>query len=257
MDRQTLHLWCAYPDDLLEEEAAQACLNLLTEEEQARVARFKFERHQRESLATRALIRTALSFYRPIPPRAWRFKTNEHGKPAVDNQSGQDPGLRFNVSNSVGLVVCLVAEGAEVGVDVEPFERAEQILRLAPEVFSGLEQAQLEGLEGAAKEDRALSLWTLKESYIKARGMGLALPLDKFSFSFGSAEEIRLEIDPSLDDDGSRWRFCQLDYAGHRIAAMVEQAGAGELEVLKARPVLAPPVHVNTGGVTWFPRDGG
>jgi 4'-phosphopantetheinyl transferase len=253
MDKQPLHLWCAYPDDLLNEGAAEACLALLSEDERARVSRFRFERHRRESLATRALMRTALSCYRPLPARAWQFKLNEHGKPAVEPECG----LRFNLSNSLGLVVCLVAEGAEVGVDVEPFERAEQILKLAPKVFSAAEQAQLENLEDAAKLDRALSLWTLKEAYIKARGMGLALPLEGFSFLFGGEKRIRLEIDSSLGDEGARWRFCQLDRAGHRIAAMVERKAAWDLEVLEARPVTSPPVRVNLGAVTWHPRDGG
>ena len=84
--------------------------------------------------------------------------------------------------------------------------------------------------------------------------MGLALPLDKFSFLFGGDEGIRLEIDPSLADKAERWRFCQLDHAGHRIAAMVERATAGELEVLEARPLLAPPVRVCTGAVRWYSR---
>ena len=201
-------------------------------------------------MTTRALLRTALSHYRPVAPQAWRFKLNGHGKPALEPECG----LHFNLSNSVGLVVCLVADGAEVGVDVEALERASQILKLAPEVFSDAEQAQLENLSEAGKLERALSLWTLKESYIKARGMGLALPLDKFSFLFGGAEGVRLEIDPSLGDAPERWGFCQLDYAGHRIAAMVERKAAGALEMWEARPVLAAPVRVSAGNVRWFPR---
>jgi 4'-phosphopantetheinyl transferase len=226
----------------------------LSEEERAQVQRFKFERSRRESLATRALMRTALSHHHPLAPQAWQFKLNAHGKPAIDTECEPECGLHFNLSNSAGLVVCLVAEGADVGVDVEAFKRADQILKLAPEVFSAAEKAQLETLDDAEKLDRALSLWTLKESYIKARGMGLALPLDKFSFVFGGAEGVRLEIDPSLGDAPERWRFCQLDHAGHRIAMMVERTAADELETWEARPVLAQPVRVNTGKTQWFPR---
>ena len=129
-------------------------------------------------------MRTALSYGRRVAAQDWQFSVNAHGKPAIERASEQDCGLHFNLSNSLGLVVCLVAEDVEVGVDVEPFERAEQILKLAPKVFSAAEQAQLAMLHEAEKLDRALSLWTLKESYIKARGMGLSLPLDKFSFLF-------------------------------------------------------------------------
>jgi 4'-phosphopantetheinyl transferase len=165
-------------------------------------------------------------------------------------------GLSFNLSNSLGLVVCLVAEGeADVGVDVEPHERAKQIMELAPKVFSPLEQAQLAALPEAERHDRALSLWTLKESYIKARGLGLLIPLDRFSFVFGGAEGIRLEIDPEIDDQAGRWRFCQIDLAGHRIAVMVDATTAAELEVWEARPVLAEPVSVSTGKVMWLPSE--
>lgn len=232
------------------EEVAAACSELLSDEERARVARYKFERFQRESLATRALMRVALSHNRPVAARDWVFRVNEHGKPAIEPESD----LKFNLSNSLGMVVCLVAEGAEVGVDVEPFDRAEQIVKLAPRVFSPVEHAQLEVLPEVGKRDRALSLWTLKESYIKARGMGLALPLDKFSFVFDDSGGIRLEIDESLGDEPCRWRFCQLDYAGHRLAAMVESRRAEDLELWDARPVLAPPERIAIGARKWFSR---
>jgi 4'-phosphopantetheinyl transferase len=233
----------------------------LSEEEQARVQRFKFERHRRESLATSALMRVALSHIRPVAPQAWQIKLGEHGKPGLEGKPGVDgkPGidpedrLQFNLSNSVAMVVCLVAEGGEVGVDVEPFERSEQILKLACDVFSPAEQAQLESLMDTQKLDRAISLWTLKESYIKARGMGLLLPLDKFSFLF-DAGGIRLEIDPSLGDTPERWQFCLVDYAGHRIAAMADRAAGGELEMWEARPVVAPPLRRDIGKTRWFPQ---
>ena len=252
MDKKPLTLWCAYPADLQGDGVAAACAALLSDEERARVARFKFERNRLESLATRALVRTALSRSRPVSPRGWQFKSNAQGKPEVDPECG----LRFNLSNSVGLVVCLVAEGgSDVGVDVELFERAEQIMEVLPKVFSPIEQAQLEALPEAERRDRALSLWTLKESYIKARGLGLLIPLDKFSFAFDESGGIRLEMDSSLDDTAERWRFCQIDHAGHRIAVMVDRSAADELELWEARPVLAPPVRVNLGTVRWFPPE--
>ena len=252
MNKNPLKLWCAYPGDLETEEGAEACATLLSDEERARVARFKFERHRLESLATRALVRSALSRYRAVAARDWQFKLNAQGKPEVDPECG----LRFNLSNSLGLVVCLVAEGdAEVGVDVEPHERAKQIMELVLKVFSPREQEQLAALAEGEKLDRALSLWTLKESYIKARGLGLLIPLDKFSFVFGGTEGVRLEIDASLGDDAGRWRFCQLDHAGHRIAVMVDRSVVGELEVWEARPEVGERLCVGVDKVRWFPAE--
>ena len=250
MNSKPLNLWCACPDDLLSEPVAVACALLLSEDEQARWKRFRFARHAREFLATRALVRTALSHYHPLAPEAWSFHANAHGKPSAEPERG----LRFNLSNSPGLVVCLISQGAEVGVDVEPCERAEKIAALAPEVFSPRERAQLEALHGPERLDRALSLWTLKEAYIKARGLGLSLPLDRFSFLFGGEAGICLELDPSLGNEAARWRFCLLSHAGHRIALMAEQAADPEVHLWETRLLPATPIRLPGGGETWFPR---
>jgi 4'-phosphopantetheinyl transferase len=241
MDTATLQLWFAYPDDLLTEGVARACAALLSEEELARAERFRFDRHRREFLTTRALARTALSHCHPLPPQAWRFKANAHGKPAVEPECG----LRFNLSNSAGLVACLIARGAEVGVDVEACARAEEIAELAPRVFSAKEQTQLAELRGPERLRRALSLWTLKEAYIKARGLGLNLPLGRFSFVFGGAEGIRLEVEPGLDHEPVRWQFCLLDHAGHRVALVTERAAGPDLQIWEAHPLPGTPVRLD------------
>ena len=250
IDKEPLYLWCAYPEDVLTDEATEACALLLSEDERARWQTFRFGRHRREYLTTRALVRTALSHHHPLAPEAWRFQSNAYGKPTAEPECG----LLFNLSNSPGLVVCLIAHGAEVGVDVEPYERAEKIAGLAPEVFSPLEMAQFEALRGREKLERALSLWTLKEAYVKARGMGLSLPMNKASFLFGGADRIRLELDPSLRDEPERrWQFCLLDQDRHRIALMAERESVPELQMWEARPLLAPPTRLPGGTEQWFP----
>jgi 4'-phosphopantetheinyl transferase len=256
MDVKPLNLWLAYPDDLLDEGVAVACKALLSEEELARAARFKFDRNRRESIATRALARTALSHAHPLLPQKWRYVLNAQGKPSVDPGLASGTGVTFNMANAPGLVVCLVADGAEVGVDVEPLSRAEQIMKVAPEVFSTAERAQLEMLNGAEKLDRAVSLWTLKESYIKARGMGLAIPLDKFAFVFGGAERVRLVVDESLNDQADRWQFCLLDHAGHRIAVMAERRAGKELNVWEAHPIPGPTMRITALTAEWLQREG-
>lgn len=254
-----LQLWYAYPSDVADAESEAACAALLSNEECERAARFRFERHRREYLASHALARNALSHAHPLPPYAWHYSVNAYGKPSPLPECG----LRFNQSNSVELAVCLVAPagaaakaGPEVGVDVEAFSRAEEIVPLAPKVFSLAEQAQLNALPATELPQRALSLWTLKEAYIKARGMGLALPLRGISFLFGGAQAIRLEVDAGVDDP-SRWHFCLLEHIEHRIALAVEAPGGGlkipALEIFEARPPFAPPTRLPSGSETWFP----
>ena len=251
-----LELWLAYPSDLAEPAVEEACAAILDDDERARAARFRFARHRLEFLATHALTRVALSHAHALPPRAWSFSINKYGKPSPDSECG----LRFNQSNSLELAVCLIARAestggcvAEVGVDVESLARAEEIVPLAPRVFSTAERAQLDALPAIARPDRALSLWTLKEAYIKARGMGLSLPLDGISFLFDGAQAIRFEVAPSVDDDSGRWRFCRFDHDGHRIALAVEANAAGPLEIFEVRPPAGKPTRLALSSPVWFP----
>jgi 4'-phosphopantetheinyl transferase len=250
MEKEAFHLWFAYPDDLLAAEAAQACLLLLSQDERSRWEAFKFDRHRREYLATHALARIALSNHHPLKPEAWRFQMNAYGKPAAD----PDCGVQFNLSNSPGLVVCLIGEGAEVGVDLEPRERAASIAEVGPRMFSTRELEQLEDLREDEKPGRCLQLWTLKEAYIKARGMGLAMPLNNFSFLFGGPLGIRMALDSSVCDEPGRWQFSLLQHKGHCIALMVESRSAPALQVWDVRLPVLTPQRINGIQQLWFPH---
>jgi len=257
MNMNRIHLWMGYPDDLKDEARAQSCVRLLSEDERARLERFKFERHRREHLATRALERSALSAYAEIAPEEWRFEAGEHGRPSIaEALAGRAAGLKFNLSNSLGLVVCAVSHGPEIGVDVEPYTRAKTIEEVAERFFSERELEQLEPLRGQERRERGLTLWTLKEAYMKARGMGMVLPTNLFSFVYEDRGEIRLEIDAGAGDEPEGWRFCTFDHAEHRIALMVESEGEPELEVWEMQPMLSGATLVNVGEVRWCPFRG-
>lgn len=249
MSHSPLSLCFAYPEDLLAESQARACLALLSGEERARWQRFRIERRRREFLASHALLRTALSQRRAVAPEAWRFQANAYGKPVLDPECG----LRFNLSDSHGLAACLIAEGAEAGLDLEPCDRASEIAAIAGDVFSPHEVAQLQSLDEPNRLDRSLSLWTLKEAYIKARGMGLSLPLKKFSFLFCPQGAIRLQLDADFPEEpGRRWRFCLLDFAAHRLALVIEDFAACEPHIWEARSLPAAPLPLPAIPVMWF-----
>ncbi|HEY8075437.1 MAG TPA: 4'-phosphopantetheinyl transferase superfamily protein [Labilithrix sp.] len=199
--------------------AEDVVLPALTAAERARHERFRFERHRREHLATRALVRAVLSLY--CARDEWRFEAGPFGRPEVVPPCG----LTFNLANHPSLVVCAVALAGrtELGVDVEPFASADSILEVADTHFAAPEREGLAALDADAKRDRALSLWTAKEAYLKARGAGLSLPLDAFAVRFG--EEPTIDFLQPIDDGGA-FTIRLLDLEGHRVAIAARGLGA-------------------------------
>ena len=70
-----------------------------------------------------------------------------------------------------------------VGVDVEHEGRIVAALDLARRFFTPREAAELSSLPPEQQRTAFLRLWTLKEAFLKALGVGLAKSLDGFSFS--------------------------------------------------------------------------
>lgn len=176
--------------------------SLLDAGERERAARFLFERHRRQFVAAHALKRLMLSAAAGATgPADWTFEAGAHGKPKLTGKRGP----HFNISHCEGLVACAVSETVEIGVDVERLERPAP-LELAGHYFAAAECTLLSALPQAQRPLGFFRLWTLKEAYIKATGLGLAQTLGDFAFSF---EPLRVSFtDPALGD-AAAWQFRQ------------------------------------------------
>ena len=116
------------------------------------------------------------------------------------------PGLSFSLAKTRELAVGLFAFGHDVGVDVELVAPIESV-EMAKGLFSGEEVAELSRLEGDERLSRFYELWTLREAYLKARGVGLTLPLDQLVFRPTPSGSARAEFGPEIRDDPARWQF--------------------------------------------------
>lgn len=222
-----IHLWLAFYDQISDERLHLAYRELLSVEERTHEPRFHFDRDRRRYLVTRALVRTVLSRYAPIAPRDWVFSANGYGRPEIANPAARDAALSFNLSHTHRLIALGVARGRTVGVDVENFRQREALIDIADRFFAPPEVAALAALPPERRQYRFFEYWTFKESYIKARGMGLSLPLDKFSFSYPDDRGVALATDPELSDDPARWSFWQFRPASdYLLAVCAERAGA-------------------------------
>src|SRR5215468_8726573 len=183
LSSERVDLWFVFANEAsAATELTERYRTLLTAPERQQQQRFYFAKDRHRYLLTRALVRTALSRYVPIAACDWRFEPSAYGRPMIVNDHELVRGLSFNISHTDGLIVLAVTCAGLIGVDTEPASR-DIPLAIADRYFSPKEVAGVKALPAGLQPRRLLDLWTLKESYIKARGMGLSIPLHKFSFN--------------------------------------------------------------------------
>lgn len=220
-----IHLWLAFYDEINEESLLAAYRELLSAAEREQEPRFYFARDRRRYLITRALVRTVLSRYTSIQPRDWMFSMNAYGRPAAVNAQAKD--LSFNISHTHSLIVLGVSRCRALGVDVENVREREVSIDLMDRYFAPQEVEVLTAAPPHEQQYRFFEYWTFKEAYIKARGMGLSLPLDKFSFQYADDRAVEIAIHPQLADDAARWQFWQFQpKPEYLVAICAERVGA-------------------------------
>jgi 4'-phosphopantetheinyl transferase len=227
-------VWVAEPDSITDPALLRRYESCESGEERARRLRLRFERDRRERLVSVALARTTLSRYADVEPGDWVFERNEHGRPDPVPGQGERP-LRFNVSHAHGLVACAVAVERAVGVDVEWVERRGDPVAIARRWFDAAEAAELEVLPATRRRERFFEYWTLKESYVKARGLGLGLLLRSIAFDIADERRIDIRIDPELDDDPRDWQFALFRPGPAHVLAVAVRRGRGHDLALRVR----------------------
>ncbi len=256
-----IDLWLVRPDEITDRPLLLAYDKLMSQSERDKQQRYKFAQDRHDALVTRAFVRTLLSAYElptVITPEQWQFSKGDKGKPEISNQiygparqsaEAVTPVLRFNLSHTKGLIVCAVVWDVDIGVDVEYIPRKTSPLKIARYKFSDLEIAELNAQPVENQRKRFFDYWTLKESYIKAVGQGLAIPLDQFSFMIIDDQNIRMSIDEQRNDDASQWQSWLLQgTAAHRIALSIKDPRSREfnlryfesLPLIKRWPVQLP-----------------
>lgn len=203
-----IHLWITKPEDLLGNDQLLATYStLLTTTELTKQQRYKFAKDRHDALITRAFIRDLLSYYADVSPQNWQFEKGSKDKPEVINCPLP---LRFNISHTKNMIICAVTLEDDIGCDVENTGRSNDVLAIAERYFSAKESTELFALPEAEQRHRFFDYWTLKESYIKAWGLGLAIPLTDFSFNINDKSYKHKDLFTIKQD-------ISLSFAQHRV----------------------------------------
>jgi 4'-phosphopantetheinyl transferase len=217
--------------DLADSTPTEAWEALLAPEELGRSRRFHFAPDLRRYVYGRGLLRWLLGAYLDLDPARVQFVCSAHGKPElapalVENLAKRR--LHFNLSHSGSRVLLAFAWERHIGVDVEQVRHDIEVEQIAGRFFSRAEQDALQSLESASRIPAFFRCWTRKEAYVKAKGQGLALPLDQFDVSLLPGEPAALLATRPDAGEATRWAL-------HGLEAGPEYAAAVAVERLPAR----------------------
>jgi 4'-phosphopantetheinyl transferase len=213
-----VHVWRASldrPADVIAKLAP-----LLSSDERQRAERFHRPTDRRRFIAGRGILRRVISTYLALAPDEVRFVYNKYGKPFISDDQNHGA-LSFNLSHSNGIALYAVVRGRRVGIDVEYMRQDFATIEVAERFFSKDEFEALKAAPVDRRTEAFFNCWSRKESYIKAIGMGVSYPLDRFTVSLApnaAPELLKVNADTT---EAARWKMYEMDVAKGYVAALI------------------------------------
>lgn len=181
-------LYAASTAPLADDRLYTAAYQTISPARKNKINRYRMEKDRRLSLGAELLLRFALStagFCDPLPEL-------EYG--AQEKPFFKTGGIQFNLSHSEEYVLCAVS-GCEVGCDIEKISPAD--LHIAERFFCREEYKDIAAQPSEEeKSEMFFRYWTLKESFMKATGLGMKLALNAFRIVL----EDEISVIQSVDD---------------------------------------------------------
>jgi 4'-phosphopantetheinyl transferase len=230
LSSNAVYIWCQETEsaNALAVSEAEASLSV---EERATGDSFRLPHDRRDYVIAHDLLRRSLSTCYGVSPAGWHFGRSAHGQPIVRAPRCD---VSFSIAHTRGLVACAIAPKATVGVDAERVDPAFAVDEVAERHFTSREIAALRRRSGTARAMLFFELWTLKESFVKAVGVGLTLGLETPSFEVEDSGAIQFV--PPAGIDARAWHFGVFAPSDATRVAVAACCGVGD----KPRFVLSP-----------------
>ena len=212
------HVWLVNPDEISSGSSLAACLEILSVDEINRQERFHFAADRHRFLVSHALVRHVLSRYTGIAPADLEFSSGEFGRPEIANPDV--PELRFNLTHTRQLTACIVTLSNDCGIDSELLNPRHKLDGVAKRMFSETEHMELQQLSGQPYLEHFYRCWTLREAYVKARGIGISFPTRKLKFTVNANSVASVVFDSDIDDQANAWQFHFVDTGNDHITAV-------------------------------------
>lgn len=180
-------------------------MEYISEGKKAKISRFRNNKDKYRGLISEILIRNIICAQLNISNEEIFFVENEFGKPFL---KGYD-NFHFNISHSGQWIVCTV-DDKDIGIDIEKIESIDY-RELSENFFSEKEYKFIFESTLSDQLKNFYRIWTLKESYIKAEGKGLSIPLKSFAIEIINNETIQVVSRNSF----SKYYFKEFDIDCH------------------------------------------
>jgi 4'-phosphopantetheinyl transferase len=226
-----------------DEEKAQKAMRWLSSDEYRRATGFRSDTSRRLFVTSRIVLRTWLSQRAGVSPHELRFTKNRYGRPTLAEPSAIRY-IKFSLSHTDGLVMCAFSDNLDLGVDAE-FVRKPPI-EVAEDLFAPSELLAIERTRGNLRAKTFFKYWTLKEAYLKARGLGLSIPLDSFLIDIKENDEILLTVDAREDPRRNSWVLRSMQPTATHAAAICVDGSCGKQ--IHIRSVWVDPSEVLASG---------
>jgi 4'-phosphopantetheinyl transferase len=217
---QHVDVWRVHLD--LELDSVKSFESTLSTDEAQRASSFHFDKDRNRYVIAHFSLRDVLGRYLEAEPAQLEFSIDEYGKPALLEHK-----LEFNLSHSGSFALVAVTQHRIIGVDVERMREGISSHSIARQYFSPAEVAEFDAIPVEQRETAFFACWTRKEAFIKAKGLGLSLPLDSFDVSLTPNEPAILRAVRPQPQEAARWKLRSLDVAPrHAGAVAVEHTDA-------------------------------
>lgn len=195
---------------------ASSCLE---KEEKNRIGKFVFKKDVKASLAGQLMIRKYVSEYTGLPYDLVELSRDINGKPVYKSKNPQVASVKFNVSHHGSYTVFVgECDNIDIGVDVMKLEYGgrkslDEFFHIMSRNFSLLEWKNINGTAQTTEQEKIRMFcrnWALKESYIKAIGLGLKINLCQLDFDIRSDLSINYVITDtslSINNVTQCWKF--------------------------------------------------
>ena len=171
------------------DEKRQFLYQLLSDDEIQRAARFRFDKHRNRFITGRGSIREILADKGNCSPRAIEFELNKYGKPSVFKPESVR-WMQFNASSSATMGAIAISKGIAVGLDIEKIKSDNKwdYDLIVKNEFTIDEYVWYKKHRDSDRIRVFFELWTCKEAYLKALGLGLSGGLDSFTINLEGPE---------------------------------------------------------------------